>query len=118
MALAIVAIAVTGLMRLHLISLAAVDKADHVVQAISIAQDKIAELEAMASIPIGTQTGVVDRNRTSFQWQTEVSDLAMPHGQSTDWARVRRVTVTVRWDHGLGRRDVSLSTALCERRRS
>jgi hypothetical protein len=34
-----------------------------------------------------------------------------------DPGRVHKVVVTVRWDHGIGRRDVSLSAILGERRR-
>ena len=111
-ALAIAAIAVVGLLRLHSLSLAAADKADKMVQALAIAQGKIAELEAGGSPQAGTQSGCVDRNRTTFHWQVQVSDQPLPLRPGTDEGRVRKVLATVRWDHGLGRRDVVISTLL------
>lgn len=116
-ALAVAAIAVVGLLRLHMLSMAAVDKADKTAQALVIAQNKIAELEVRGSSTSGTQSGSIERNRTAFLWQTQVSDLEVPKvPPPADPGHVRKVVVTVRWDHGIGRRDVSLSAILGERR--
>ena len=92
--------------------------------AIAIAQNQIAELEAKGPPPVGTKAGAIERNRTDFYWQTQVSDLQLPLapydklGQTTsaDQGRIHKVVVTVRWDRGLGRKNVSLSTILCDRR--
>jgi len=113
--LAIVAIAVVGLLRLHSLSLAAADKADKTAQALAIAQNKIAELEAGGVLQAGTQAGSIDRNRTAFHWQVQVCDQPLPQRPASDRGRVRKVVVTVRWDHGAGRRDVTLSTLLADR---
>jgi len=117
-AMAVAAIAMVGLLRLHILSVAAADKADKTAQALVIAQNKIAELEAQGSPTTGAQAGSIERNRTAFLWQTQVSDLEIPQvSPPADPHRIHKVVVTVRWDHGIGRRDVSLSAILGERRR-
>ena len=113
--LAIVAIAVVGLLRLHSLSLAAADKADKTAQALALAQNKIAEMEAGGVQQADTQAGSLDRNRTAFHWQVQVCDQPLPQRPATDRGRVCKVVVTVRWDHGVGKRDVTLSTLLADR---
>ena len=115
-ALGIAAIALVGLLRLHLLSLAAADKADAMAQALSLAQSKVAELEAAGSLQPGTQTGSEPRNRTAFHWQVEVSDWPLAQSLPGAPGLVRKVVVTVQWDHGLGRRNVVLSTLMGDRR--
>ena len=109
--LAIAAVAMVGLLRLHSLSLAAADKADKTAQAVAIAQSKVAELEA-GQVP---QAGSIDSNRTAFHWQVQVCDQPLPRLPAADGARVRKAVVTVRWDHGAGRREVTLSTLLADR---
>jgi len=110
-ALAIAAIAVVGLMQLHLLSLSAVAKANAEVQAIAIAQERIAEMEAKGPLQTGSQAGSVERNRVAFRWQTQVSDLA-----AAGAGPLRRVVVTVCWDQGPRARDIVLSTVLANQR--
>jgi type II secretion system protein I len=116
-ALAVAAIAVGGLMRLHLLSLGAADKAEKMAQALSIAQNKLAEVTAAGAASAGAVEGCVELNRTPFRWQTQVSDFHLDPGPAGNPDRLHKVTVTVAWAHGLGRKDVSVSTLLCDGRR-
>jgi Tfp pilus assembly protein PilV len=115
--LAIAAIAVVGLMRLHLLSLGAADKAEKMEQALSIAQSKLAETSAAETLATVPDSGRVEANQTTFRWTLEVSPFRLEQPTAGgDQGRLSKVTVTVAWDHGLGRKDVSLSTLLYERR--
>jgi type II secretion system protein I len=115
--LAIAAIAIVGLMRLHLLSLGAADKAEKMAQALSIAQNKLSETSVAETLAASPESGSVEANQTTFRWTLEVSPfrLELP-AAGDDRGRLSKVTVTVAWDHGLGRKDVSLSTLLYERR--
>ncbi len=112
-ALAITAVAVVPLFDLHMLSLSAAAQARMEVQALALAQEKVAELEAMDLPQVGTRTGSVQRNGVVLSWETVVGDLPMP-----GTASLCRVVVTVRWGQGpRAGGHVVLSTALADSRR-
>ncbi len=106
-AIAIVAIALVPLLRLHLLSLDATMHAQDLTTAVSLAQEKMAE---MASRPEPGETkGDFDTPfYERFRWQTSVGEeeevvipnLDAPEGEELPTFKVQRVEVTVIWLDG------------------
>jgi len=69
-ALAIASIALLGLLRLHLLSLATADAAQATTQAVFVAQARIAEASTEGFPRQGTTSGTVERNGQLYTWKT------------------------------------------------
>ncbi|MEN6426512.1 MAG: type II secretion system protein [Phycisphaerales bacterium] len=115
-ALAVVSIALLGLLQLNLVSIRMADKAQTTTQAVLLAQEKMAEALGLGFPPLGTQSGVVETDGVRFTWRTEVADASMsqrqPLGVRLD--RLRRLSVDVTCGEGSRGRPIRLTTCVAE----
>lgn len=115
-ALAIASIALLGLLRLHLLSMATADAAQAMTQAVFVAQEQIAEASAGGFPKQGTATGSVERNGQQFTWRTEIKDIARSgHGDFT-LNGLREVSAIVTWEQTSGEKTVKMTTLVADPR--
>ncbi|MBN1361750.1 MAG: type II secretion system protein [Sedimentisphaerales bacterium] len=115
-ALAVAAIGLLSLLRLHLSSMATADVAQAQTQAVFLAQEKLAELSAPDYPQRGTDSGVVERNGLRLAWTTEITDA---HSRATGgWPLrgLRQVRCTVAWQQGASRKTVQMDTYIADSR--
>jgi len=127
-ALAIVAIALVPLLRLHLLSLDATVRAQDLTTAVLLAQGRMAAMRAFPDP--GEEDGTFeDPELTRFRWHTTVTEYTLGgsgsvsspgsgsstspgspsgSGPETTSVEVRRIEVTVRWTDGQGERSYTL----------
>ncbi len=106
-AIAVVAIALVPLLRLHLLSLDATMHAQDLTTAVSLAQEKMSEL-ATSPEPGETKGDFDAPLYERFRWQTSVGDveevvipnLDAPEGEELPTFEVQRIEVTVIWLDG------------------
>jgi len=113
-ALVVVSISLMGLLRLHLISITMADTAQATSQAVFLAQGKIAETLALGYPEIGVDTGVVENDTLELRWRTEVSDFELPELIEAEVAGLRRISVDVAWNQGVGRKNLQMSTCVAD----
>ncbi|MHC4157785.1 MAG: type II secretion system protein [Planctomycetota bacterium] len=116
LALAIASISVLALLRLHLVSIGLAETAQITSHAVFLAEQKIAEKLAPGYPDVGTDTGTVENNGLSLNWQTEVTDLQLPRFDDTDVTGLRKISVDVSYKHGLGRKRLQMSTYVADRK--
>lgn len=117
-ALAIVSIALLGLLQLHLISIRMADKAQTTVQAVLLAQEKMAEVLTSGFPPVGTRSGIVENDGARFTWRTEVTDASVSQGQPLGLRldHLRRLSVDVACGDGPRERQIRLTTYVAEKK--
>ena len=115
-ALAIVSISLLALLRLHIISITMVDKAQTTSQAVFLADEKIAETLAAGYPEEGTNSGTVEKNGLTLNWRTEVTNLQLPQLDEVEITGLRKVLVDVNWRQGVGRRQLQMSTYVADRK--
>jgi prepilin-type N-terminal cleavage/methylation domain-containing protein len=113
-ALAIVSISMLALLKLHLISIGMTEAAEITSQAVFLANGKIEETLALGYPEVGTDTGTIEKNGLSLNWQTEVTDLQLPRLQGADIAGLRKVLVDVNWKKATGREHLQMSTYVAD----
>ncbi len=106
-AVAVIAIALIPLLRLHLLSLDATVYAQDLSIAVGLAQEKMAEMPA--SPEPGDRQGTFDiAGYERFRWQTSVGEqeeIAIPNfdapeGEELPTFKIQRIEVTVIWADG------------------
>lgn len=115
-ALAIAAIALLGLLRLHLLSTAAAEAAQTRTQAVFLAQEKIAEASAFGFPQQGATSGAVQRNGRDFAWRTDITDANPAESNRLRLTGLRQVRAVVTWTDGSGRKTVQMTTLLADSR--
>ncbi len=115
-ALAIASIALLGLLRLHLLSLATADAAQATTQAVFVAQAQIAEASAAGFPRQGTTTGTIERNGQQFVWRTEVRDVARPSSGRLTLGGLREVSTTVTWRQASDEKIMTMTTYVADSR--
>ena len=115
-ALAIVSISLLALLRLHLISISMVDKAQITSQAVLLANEKIAETVAAGYPKEGTNSGTMEQNGLTLNWQTEVTDLRLPQLDEVHITGLRKILVDITWKQGVGRKQLQTSTYVADRK--
>ncbi len=117
-ALAIVSIALLGLLQLHLISIRMADKAQMTTQAVLLAQEKMAEVLSSGFPQPGMRSGVVETDGVRLTWRTEVTDASMsqrqPLGVRLD--NLRRLSVDVTYGDSPRERPIRLTTCVAEKK--
>jgi general secretion pathway protein I len=98
-ALAIIAIALVPLMRLHLLSLDATMRAQGLTTAVLLAQ------EQMALLPLFPEAGEEqgrfdDPTLAAFRWHTAVTEEEIILGASAQLMKLRHIVVTIVWVEG------------------
>jgi type II secretion system protein I len=115
-ALAIVSISLLALLRLHLISINMVDKAQITTQAVLLANEKIAETMAAGYPEKGTDSGSTEKNGLTLNWQTEVTDLRLPQLDKVHINGLRKILVDITWKQGVSRKQLQTSTYVADRK--
>jgi general secretion pathway protein I len=115
-ALAIVSIALLGLLQLHLVSVQIADTAQTTTLAVLLAQEKMAETVARGVPVPGTQSGVEERDGSQFQWRTEVTNANTPQSCGLRGNALRQVCVDVQWLQGTRPRNVRMTTFIADTR--
>ncbi len=114
-ALAIVSIALLGLLRLHLISISTADRAQTVAQAVWLAQERMAEVLCCGYPPVGTQSGVAAAEGSQFTWRTEVTEAPSGLEQSSlTLSGLRKLSVDVAWQKGAGEKHIRMITYVAQ----
>jgi general secretion pathway protein I len=108
-ALAIVAIALVPLLRLHLLSLDATIRSQDLTTAVLLAQGQLA---AMGDFPeAGEESGRFEEPELQkFLWQTAVTEHSFDSEDGSTKVDVRRIVVTVVWTEGGGERQYRLES--------
>ena len=115
-ALTIVSISLLTLLRLHIISITMVDKAQITTQAVLLANEKIAETVAAGYPKEGTDSGTAEKNGLMLNWQTEVRDLRLPQLDKVQITGLRKILVDITWKQGVSRKQLLTSTYVADRK--
>ena len=115
-ALAIVAISLVALIRLHLISIRMTEVAEITSQAVLLANEKISETLAAGFPEEGTDSGIVENKALSLNWRTEVTDIEPLQSGELDIAGLRRILVDISWEQGIRRKHLQMSTYVADRK--
>ena len=115
-ALAIVSVALLGLLQLHLVSMQIADTAQTTTLAVLLAQEKIAEAAARGAAAPGTQSGVEERDGSQFQWRTEVTNADTPQSCGLRRNGLQRLCVDVQWLQGTRPRNIRMTTFIADTR--
>lgn len=99
-ALAIVAIALTALLRLHVISLTTTDRAQNRARAAMLAEAKLGEAPAQGDAKVALTSGVVNDGALELHWEKRITDMHPADFDERDMLPVRQVSVEVRWREG------------------
>jgi general secretion pathway protein I len=115
-ALAVVSIALLGLLELHLTSVKMADTARTTALAILVAQEEAAETGAGGWPAVGAKTGVTEMDGSQFNWRTEVTNADSLTSCGLARSALRQVSVNVTWRDGAGPRTVQMTTYLADHR--
>jgi type II secretion system protein I len=115
-ALAIVAISLLALIKLHITSITTAQKAEAISQAVLLAEGKIAETIAPGYPALATDSGVAERNGITMNWRTEVTSMPFSTPGNTGIDGLRIVSVDIAWPSGIGRRNLKMSTCVADRK--
>jgi type II secretion system protein I len=113
-ALAIAAIGLLALLRLHLAGLASVELARAETAAVFIAQEKMAEASAGRYPSLVSQSGVMERDGTTFEWTASVTEARPQVAPGRTASGLREIRTTVSWPHGSGHKEIQMSTYAAE----
>jgi hypothetical protein len=93
-----------------------VDKAQITTQAVLLANEKIAEMVAAGYPETGTNSGSMEKNGLTLNWQTEVTDLRLPQLDKVNIEGLRKILVDITWKQGLSRKQLQMSTYIADRK--
>ena len=107
-AVAIVALMLVPLLRLHLLSLDATVRAQDLTTAVLLAQGQMA---AIGSFPDpGEETGTYDDPELErYRWHSVVTEYTFDAASENTQVKVRHIEVTVRWSDGRSERHYTLA---------
>ncbi len=115
-ALAVASIALLALLQLQLVSIRTADKAEIMIQALLLAQAKMAEALSSGYPQIGVSSDIVEAQGDQLTWRVEVTDAGLPlsSGLPNGHNRARRLSVDVTWQKGPGEKHIALTTYVAE----
>ena len=85
---------------------------DNTTTALYLLKDRMAEIEMGGYPDVGEQTGEFGEN-SRYRWSSIVEDI-----ESEEVENVRRVQVTVLWQHNNRERSMSMTTFIADRQKS
>jgi len=97
-ALAIVSIAMVGLIRLQIISINMLKTSEVTTAGTLLAQEKIAEKLAEGYPKKGSSHGTVEKNERQFNWTVNVTDEKFYELRKFEAGNLRKVAVEINWD--------------------
>jgi general secretion pathway protein I len=112
-ALALVAIALVPLLRLHLLSLDATMRAQGLTTAVLLAQELMTGMPPFPE-PGEEQGGFEDPSLAGFRWQTAVTESEVILGESVQVVKLRHIEVTVVWIEGQREQFYTLETYVAQ----
>jgi len=115
-ALAIVSIAVLGLLQFHLANIRMADTARTMAMAILVAQEKATETSCNGWPTVGVKSGTEEMDGSQFNWRTEVTNLDSLQSCGVGQSALRQVCVYVMWRDGVCPRTVQMTTYLADHR--
>lgn len=115
-ALAIVSIALLGLLQLHLVSVAISDTARTTALAVLVAQEKAAEAACGGWPAVGAKSGTARMDGSEFNWRTDVTQLDSLASCGLGRSALRQLSVNVTWRDGARPRTVQMTTYLADHR--
>ena len=115
-ALAVVSISLLALLRLHLMSARMVDRAQMMSQAVFLADEKIAETQAVGFPEEGVRSGAVEKNGLTLNWQTKVTNVQSVQWDAEEVAGLREVLVDISWKQGISPGHLQMSTYVADRK--
>ena len=115
-ALTIVSISLLALLKLHIISISMAEAAEITSRAVFLANEKIAETLAVGYPKEGADSGTVEENGVTLNWQTEVTDLHLSQLDEADITGLRRIFVDVNWKRSVGRKRLQMVTYVADRK--
>jgi len=114
-ALAVTAIALLALLRLHLVSVRLGQRAELEARALMLAQQKIAQTVAAGYPPVGQSHGQVELDGTVFDWYLRLTDLAPVELAALQLEPLREIHAEVSWSRtGSSRQKITLSRWLAD----
>ncbi len=115
-ALAVASIALLALLQLQLVSIRTADKAEMMIQALLLAQAKMAEALSSGYPQIGVRSDTVEAQGDQFIWRVEVTDASLPlsYRPPNGHDRARKLSVDVTWQKGPGEKHIGLTTYVAE----
>lgn len=113
-ALAVVSIALTGLLHMHLLSARTADTAQAMAQAVLLARAKMTEALCHESRQPGIHSGTTDINGSRFAWRTELTSVAAPQTRGLRRGALQQLNVNVTWRQGNGERRVQMTTYVAD----
>ena len=115
-ALAVVSIALLGLLRLHLISITAAEKARSTAAAVLLARGRTTEALCSGYPSVGVQSGETEMDGSRLTWRTEVSDVRSSRAnlKSLPLRGLRKVSVDVTWGPAARQRHMHMMTYVAE----
>jgi len=113
-ALAIVSIALLGLLQLHLTSVRMAGTANATALAVLVAQEKIAEAAASGALVPRANSGTIKIDGSQFHWRTELTNANSPELHSLARVGLRQLRVDVTWREGARPQSVRMTTLLAD----
>jgi hypothetical protein len=113
-ALAIVSIALLGLLRLHLTSVKMAETAQARTQAVFLARAKITETLCSEYRQTETKEGTAETDGLNFAWRTELTSADLPQLGKLGLRTLQRLRVNVSWREGDARKSVELTTYVAD----
>ena len=117
-ALSIMAIALVVLLRLQIVSITMLDRAERLSRAMLLANAKMAEVLSTRYPEIGTRGGSIEEEDSDIilHWQTTVSDVRLKELEDAAVSGLRSVYVRVTWDEGRQQKLVQMVTYVGDKR--
>ncbi len=113
-AMAVVAIGLTALIRLQLVSISATTAAESATRAILIAQEKMDEALTESFEKVYMTSGISRQAGRDYKWQTQITKTQPAHINKLDLAEMRKIDVKVSWMQGNHNKEISLCTYRAE----
>jgi len=117
-AMAVVAIGLTALIRLQLVSINATTAAEAATRATLIAQEKMDQALAEPFDKVAVTGGTIRQARCNFKWQRQVTETRPANINNLDIATMRKINVKVSWMQGRHNKEISLCTFRAEEKLS
>lgn len=115
-ALAIVSIALLGLLQFHLMTVRITDTARTTALAILVAQEEAAEAASGGWPAVGAKSGTAEMDGSQFNWRTQVTNFDSLASCGLGHSALRQLSVSVTWHDGAGPRTVRTTTYLADHR--
>ena len=113
-ALAVVSIALVGLLQMNLLSAKAAETAQTMSQAVLLARAKMTEALCAGWQETRPQSGTTDVDGSQYAWRTELKSVDAPQLQNLRRGALRQLRVSVTWQEGAAQKSVEMATYVAD----